>query len=212
MPSLDFKTRDFVHLHLHSDYSLLQSTIQLKPLVKTLTKFGSKACAITDNGNMYGAVSFYRAMKAAQIRPVIGYEANFTLESIHDDELTRSTGHRPYYSLVLLAKNSTGYQNLVHLSSKAFTEGFKHKPRIDKELLASHSEGLVALSAGMDGLIWDLLRSDEKEKAKAQAAEFAEIFGKDGFYLEVQDHGIAEERQIVKGMLELSKGLDIPIV
>ncbi len=212
MPSLEFKTQDFVHLHLHSDYSLLQSTIQLKPLVKKLGEFEAKACAITDNGNMYGAVSFYRAMRSADIHPIIGYEANYTLESIHEDELSRSGGNRPFYSLILLAKDLAGYHNLAYLSSKAFTEGFKHKPRIDKELLASHSEGLIALSSGMDGLIWDLLRSGEKEKAAAYAGEFSEIFGKDGFYLEVQDHGIPEETQIVKGVLELSKHLDIPIV
>ncbi len=212
MASLNFKKRDFVHLHLHSDYSLLQSTIQLKPLAKKLTEFKMKACAITDHGNMFGAISFYNAMKSADIRPIIGYEANLTFGQLTDKGTTLRSGERPYYSLILLAKDFSGYQNLVYLSSKAFTEGFNHKPRIDMELLANHSEGLIGLSSGMDGAIWDSIRSDEIGKAEERANRFSDIFGKDNFYLEVQNHNSEEERTIVKKLLELSKRSNIPLI
>ena len=212
MASLNFKTRDFVHLHLHSDYSLLQSTIQLKPLVKKLTEFEMKACAITDYGNMFGAVSFYSTVKSSGIRPIIGYEANLTFGDISDKNSTMRSNERPYYSLILLAKDLVGYHNLVHLSSKAFTEGFNHKPRIDLDLLESHSDGLVGLSSGMDGAIWESIRSGEIKQAQERAERFSELFGKDNFYLEVQKHGSEEERSIVKKLVELSRQSNIPLV
>lgn len=212
MASLNFKTRDFVHLHLHSDYSLLQSTIQLKPLVKKLTEFEMKACAITDYGNMFGAVSFYSTVKSSGIRPIIGYEANLTFGDISDKNSTMRSNERPYYSLILLAKDLVGYHNLVHLSSKAFTEGFNHKPRIDLDLLESHSDGLVGLSSGMDGAIWESIRSGEIKQAQERAERFSELFGKDNFYLEVQKHGSEEERSIVKKLVELSRRSNIPLV
>src|SRR5687767_9099437 len=119
MNQLNFKSRDFVHLHLHSDYSLLQSTIKLKPLANRLTELGMQACALTDYGNMYGAVSFYKSMKEAGIRPIIGYHAFVASGSRFDRGSAVRAGERPYYDLVLLAKNDEGYKNLVHLSSKA---------------------------------------------------------------------------------------------
>jgi DNA polymerase III subunit alpha len=126
MDPLNFKSRDFVHLHLHSDYSLLQSTIQLKPLAAKLAEMDMEACALTDYGNMYGAVSFYSAMGSAGVRPIIGYEA-YVASTRHDDRNSSvQAGERPYYNLVLLARDLTGYQNLVQLSSRAFSEGFHH--------------------------------------------------------------------------------------
>ena len=116
MDQLNFKSRDFVHLHLHSDYSLLQSTIKLKPLASRLTELDMKACALTDYGNMYGAVSFYKTMKEAKVRPIVGYEAYVTAGSMLDRDSAVRAGERPYYNLVLLAKNHAGYQNLVYLS------------------------------------------------------------------------------------------------
>ncbi|HVF29533.1 MAG TPA: PHP domain-containing protein, partial [Pyrinomonadaceae bacterium] len=131
MDKLTFKSRDFVHLHLHSDYSLLQSTIKLKPLAAKLNELEMQACALTDYGNMYGAVSFYKTMKEAKVRPIIGYEAFIAPGSRFDRDSAVRAGERPYYNLVLLARNDEGYQNLVYLASKAFTEGLHHKPRLD---------------------------------------------------------------------------------
>src|SRR5688572_7393044 len=153
MDQLKFKSKDFVHLHLHSDYSLLQSTIKLKPLANRLTELGMQACALTDYGNMYGAVSFYKTMKEANVRPIIGYEAFVATGSRFDRDSAVSAGERPYYNLVLLAKDIEGYQNLVYLASKAFTEGLYHKPRVDRELLSERSRGLIALSAGANGAV-----------------------------------------------------------
>lgn len=171
-----------------------------------------KACAITDYGNMFGAVSFYSTVKSSGIRPIIGYEANLTFGDISDKNSTMRSNERPYYSLILLAKDLVGYHNLVHLSSKAFTEGFNHKPRIDLDLLESHSDGLVGLSSGMDGAIWESIRSGEIKQAQERAERFSELFGKDNFYLEVQKHGSEEERSIVKKLVELSRRSNIPLV
>lgn len=210
--SSNFRTRDFVHLHLHSDYSLLQSTIQLKPLAKRLTELEMSACAITDYGNMYGAVSFYETMRGNDIHPILGYDAILAPGSRFDKVSSLKHGERPFYRLVLLAKDFEGYQNLVYLSSMAFTEGFHHKPRIDMELLAERSAGLVALSSGFNGPIWHFLRNGDDTRALTEAERLREIFGNDGFYLEVFDHGIDEERQIAKKVVSLSKTTGIKLV
>jgi DNA polymerase-3 subunit alpha len=212
MDKLNFRSRDFVHLHLHTDYSLLQSTIQLKPLAKKLNDLQMRACAITDYGNMFGAISFYSAMRDAGLRPIVGYEAHVALGSRLDRSLSVPAGERPYYNLVLLATGSEGYQNLVHLSSKAYTEGLHHKPRIDFELLADHSAGLVALSGGLQGQIGHYLLQRDREKAKNAALRISEVFGKENFYLEIQDHGLDEERTVMEGVAELSNQLGIPVV
>ncbi len=161
--NLNFKTKDFVHLHLHTDYSLLQSAIQLKPLAKKLNELEMKACAMTDYGNMFGAISFYNTMKSNDIHPIIGYEAFLTFGSRFDKESHVKVGEKPYYNVVLLAKDLEGYHNLVYLASKSYTEGFHHKPRIDFELLAEKSRGLIALSSGFGGGIWHFLRQDNIE-------------------------------------------------
>src|SRR6476620_5802431 len=148
MDQLNFKSRDFVHLHLHSDYSLLQSTIKLKPLAKRLTELDMKACALTDYGNMYGAVSFFNTMSGAGIKPIVGYEAYVTTGSRHERSSALKPGEKPYYRLILLAQTLEGYRNLTHLASMAFTEGFLHRPRIDMEILAERGRGLIALSSG----------------------------------------------------------------
>src|SRR6187200_581546 len=209
MDQLNFKSRDFVHLHLHSDYSLLQSTIKLKPLAGRLTELGMKACALTDYGNMYGAVSFYKTMKEAKVRPIVGYEAYVTSGSRLDRDSAVRAGERPYYNLVLLAKNLAGYQNLVYLSSKAFTEGLHYKPRLDKEILAEHSEGLIALSGGTPGALSHFLRQGDPEAAERFAHIYKEIFGKD-FYIEIGDYGTDESTALVRQLAELGKKNDIP--
>ncbi|MEP7147682.1 MAG: DNA polymerase III subunit alpha [Acidobacteriota bacterium] len=211
MDPLNFKSRDFVHLHLHSDYSLLQSTIKLKPLAARLTELGMQACALTDYGNMYGAVSFYKTMKEAKVRPIIGYEAFVTSGSRFDRDSAVRAGERPYYNLVLLAKDLKGYQNLVYLSSKAFTEGLHHKPRIDNEILSEHSSGLVALSGGANGALAHFLRQGDPVRAQEAADQYKSIFGND-FYVEIADNGTDEGRSLVGGLVDLAGKNQIPLV
>ncbi len=209
---LDFKSRDFVHLHVHSDYSLLQSTIQLKPLTNALKELDMKACAITDYGNMFGAISFYNAMKYSGLHPIIGYEAYLTFGSRLEKGVPLEAGERPYYRIVLLAKDFEGYLNLAYLASKAYTEGFHHKPRIDLDILAEKSKGLIALSSGFEGAIWHYLHRENSEKALQTAEKFKDIFGTNNFYIEVQDHGLDKEKNIRKKIINLSKQTGIPLV
>lgn len=204
--------KDFVHLHLHSDYSLLESAIQLKPLTKRLTELEMKACAITDYGNMYGAISFYNNMKANGIHPIIGYEAYLTFGSRFERGAPLQSGERPYYHLVLLASDLEGYYNLAYLASKAFTEGFHYKPRIDLELLENHSKGLIGLSSGFKGAIWHYLQQKNIEKAIEKAGLFQDLFGKDNFYIEIQDHDLEDERKIQRDLVDFSKKTGIPLV
>lgn len=209
---MEKKSKDFVHLHLHTDYSLLESAIQLKPLAKRLNELEMKACAITDYGNMYGAISFYNTMKANGIHPIIGYEAYLTFGSRFEKIGSVKSGERPYYQVVLLAKDFEGYQNLTLLSSKAFTEGLHYKPRIDIDLLAQYSSGLLALSGGFKGPIWHFLQQQNFNEAINKSKELEDIFGIGNFFLEIQDHGLEEERKIQKDLFELSKKTSIPLV
>ncbi|HTK38915.1 MAG TPA: DNA polymerase III subunit alpha, partial [Pyrinomonadaceae bacterium] len=206
--NLNFKSKDFVHLHLHSDYSLLQSTIQLKPLAKRLNELEIQACAITDYANLYGAVSFYNTMTYAGVRPIIGYEAMLTFGSRFDRSTSLTAGERPYYHLLLLAKDLTGYENLVYLASKAFTEGFYFKPRIDLELLAEKSSGLIAIPALKDGPVTHFLQNGRDDFARDRLEQFADIFGKENLYLEIQDGN----DQLVKRLVEFSKQTGTPLV
>jgi len=210
--NIQYKAKDFVHLHLHTDYSLLQSAIQIKPLVKHLAESGMQSCAITDFGNMYGAISFYNNMKASHLHPIIGYEAYLTFGSRFDRESSVKSGERPYYHVVLLAKDLEGYFNLVYLASKAYTDGLYHKPRIDLEILAAKSKGLIGLSSGFHGVICHHLKNENLEKALENAKLMEDIFGKGNFYIEIQDHNLAEEKKIQKSLLELSKISEIPLV
>jgi DNA polymerase-3 subunit alpha len=207
--NLTFKSKDFVHLHLHTDYSLLQSAIQLKPLARHLAELDMQACAITDYGNMYGAVSFYNTLRYSGFRPIIGYEAFVAYGSRFDQSPNIPAGERPFYSLVLLAENFEGYKNLVHLASMAFTEGFHHKPRIDLELLADHSAGLIALSSGLRGSVGHFLKEGKEERACTEAGKLSDIFGKGRFYLEIDGHGGAES---VAAVASLANKCSLPLV
>jgi DNA polymerase III subunit alpha len=212
MENLEFKSKDFVHLHLHSDYSLLQSTIQLKPLAKRLNELEMKACAITDLGNMYGTISFYNAMKSNGIRPILGYEAFLTFGDHKEKSASVKAGERPYYNLVLLARDLEGYYNLSYLASMAATEGFHHKPRIDVDLLSSRSKGIIALSSGYEGAIGHFIRQENEERAWENARLFEDIFGKGNFYIEIQDHGLNHERKYSKKLAEMARKNAFPIV
>lgn len=206
------KSKDFVHLHLHTDYSLLESAIQLKPLAKRLNELEMHSCAITDYGNMYGAISFYNTMKANGIHPIIGYEAFLTFESRFDKSSNLKSGERPYYHLVLLAKDMEGYYNLAYLSSKAFTEGMHYKPRIDIELLSAHSKGLIGISGGFKGAAWHFLQQKNFAEALNKSKILEDILGKGNFFLEIQNHDLESEKNIYKDLIELSKSSDIPLV
>jgi len=202
----------FVHLHLHTDYSLLDGAIQIKPLSERLETLGMNACAMTDHGNMYGAISFYNTMKGRGIKPIIGCETYLAKGSRKDRGDRIAPGEKRNFHLILLAKNLEGYHNLARLTSKAFTEGFYYKPRIDKELLAQHSKGLVALSSCMSGVPSALLAQDRFDEAAAASLEFQDIMGKGNYFLEIQDHGLEAQERIRKPLIELSKKTGIPLV
>src|SRR5436190_18403498 len=196
--------KSFVHLHLHTDYSLLDGAIQIKPLAKRVAELGMPACAMTDHGNMFGAISFYNAMKGEGIKPIIGCETYISKGSRHN-RTPSAPGEKARFHLILLAKNYEGYRNLVRLTSKAYTEGFYYKPQIDKELLAEHSAGLIGLSACLSGVPSALLVQDRIDEAAAAALEFQEILGKGNYYLEIQEHGLESQKRIEKGLVEISK-------
>ncbi|MGE3466061.1 MAG: DNA polymerase III subunit alpha, partial [Pyrinomonadaceae bacterium] len=207
-----FGEKDFVHLHLHTDYSLLQSTIQLKPLAERLKELGQKACGMTDYGNMYGAVSFFNTMSASGIKPIIGYEAFFRFDSRFEKSTAVQAGEKAYYNLVLLAKDLEGYQNLVFLASKAFTEGFYYKPRIDLELLSDHCGGLIGLSGGRPGPVGHFLKNGAVDRADANARSLEDLFGRGNFFLELSE-GIDDVGQkLVRDTVDLAKKTDIPLV
>jgi len=201
----------FAHLHLHTDYSLLDGAIQIKPLAKRTEELGMTACAMTDHGNMFGAISFYNTMKSRGIKPIIGCETYITRGN-RRDRAASAPGEKANFHLILLAKDLEGYRNLVRLTSKAYTEGFYYKPRIDKELLAEHSKGLIALSACMSGVPSAMLARDACNDAAAAAVEFEEIMGKGNYFLEIQEHGLDAQQRIRKPLVELSKRTGVPLV
>src|SRR5689334_3429361 len=201
----------FVHLHTHSEYSLLDGASQIPELVAHVKKLGMDSLAVTDHGNMHAAWSFYEEAKAQKIRPILGFEAYLAFGPRQAREKP-PTAPAAYSHLVLLAKNRTGYQNLVRLTSIGFTEGFYRRPRIDKECLEQYGEGLVCLAACLSGEVSLALRQGRYDEAKRSAEWFAKRFGPDGFWLEVQQHGIGEERLVAEGMLRLGQELGLGVV
>ncbi|MBO5845502.1 MAG: DNA polymerase III subunit alpha, partial [Clostridia bacterium] len=199
---------DFVHLHLHSEYSLLDGACRIFDIPKMAAECGHKAVALTDHGVMYGAVAFFDACKKEGVKPIIGCEVYVSSTTRFDK--TPSAG-KPHH-LVLLCKNETGYKNLIYLVSKGYTEGFYSKPRIDIELLREHSEGLIALSACLAGAIPSHLVAGDFEGAARTARELAEIFGEGNFYIELQNHGLAEQIQILPSLVRLASECNIPMV
>lgn len=198
----------FVHLHLHTEYSLLDGACKIKELMPLVNRLGQKAVAITDHGVMYGVIDFYNEANKNGIKPIIGcevYVANRSrFDKIHKLDWS--------YHLVLLCKDNEGYSNLVKLCSAGFTEGFYNKPRVDKELLRKYSKGLIALSACLAGEIPRRLSADDYEAAKKAALEYRDIFGEDNFYIEIQDHDYADQKRILPSLVRLSKDTGIPMV
>ena len=201
--------KDFVHLHTHTEYSLLDGACRIEKLVEQAKNLGFDAMAITDHGNMYGVVKFYKAAKNAGIKPILGCEvytaprSRFEKEGRQDSE----PGH-----LVLLAKDMIGYKNIMKIVSAGFTEGFYYKPRVDMEILEKYSEGIIALSACLAGDVARSFLQGNPEKAKEYAEKYTEIFGKENFYIELQDHNIPEQKQVNPKLINLAKELDIKLV
>ena len=199
----------FTHLHVHSEYSLLDGLANIKELVDTAAEMGMNSLALTDHGSMFGIIEFYKAAKKKGIKPIIGCEVYTAARSLHDKDsvLDRVMGH-----LVLLAETDEGYQNLIKIVSEGYVNGLYYKPRIDKKTLAEHSKGLIALSACLAGDVPRKLLADDYEGAKKEALEYQSIFGKDNFFLEVQYQGLEEEEKILKPLRKLSDDTGIPLV
>ena len=199
----------FVHLHVHTEYSLLDGACRIEEIAKRAKELGQTALAVTDHGVMYGAVAFYKACLAEGIRPIIGCEVYVAPKSRFD----RVPGPENKYShLILLCRNETGYRNLCYLVSAGFTEGYYLRPRIDWALLHEHAEGLLCLSGCLAGEIPQALLRGDYEAAKTRALELRALFGEENFYLEIQDHGIADERTAARGLVRLSRETGIPLV
>lgn len=199
----------FVHLHVHSEYSLLDGACRVEGLMERVKELGQTAVAITDHGVMYGCIDFYKAAKAAGVKPIIGCEVYVARRGMEDR--VHGIDNDPYH-LVLLCKDRTGYENLCYLVSEAFIHGFYGKPRVDLALLEAHHEGLIALSACLAGGVPQYLMDQDYAGAKAYAENLARIFGEDNFYLELQDHGIPEQRAVNQGVLRLARETGIPLV
>lgn len=201
---------EFVHLHLHTHYSLLDGANQLNPLINQVRDFGQTAVAMTDHGNLFGAIEFYQKAKAQGVKPIVGCEAY--LAPGHRQQREGLLAHNDYYHLILLATNLKGYHNLIKLSSKAYLEGFYYKPRMDKELLQEHHEGIIALSGCLSGEVPQLIGKEDMEAASRTAGEYQEIFGKDHYYLEVQANGLDQQLIANRGLIDIHKKLGIPMV
>ncbi len=200
----------FAHLHVHTEYSLLDGSNKIKEYVSRVKELGMDSAAITDHGVMYGVIDFYRAAKEAGINPVIGCEVYVAPNSRFDKETTG--GEDRYYHLVLLAENNTGYANLMKIVSKGFTEGYYYRPRVDMEVLNRYHEGLIALSACLAGEVQRNIVKNLPEEARKAARRYEDCFGKGNYFLELQDHGLPQQRLVNTELLKMSKELDIPLV
>ena len=199
----------FVHLHVHTEYSLLDGACRISDIMDRAKELGQTAIAITDHGVMYGVIDFYKAAKAAGIKPIIGCEVYVAPRTRFDKVHALD---REAYHLVLLCENETGYRNLSYMVSRGFLDGFYNRPRVDMELLREHSEGLIALSACLAGRVPQALAHDDYEGAKKAALEYAEIFGPEHFYLELQDHRLPEQQAVNQGVLRLARETGLPLV
>ena len=198
----------FTHLHVHTEYSLLDGACRIKQLVARAKELGFESLAITDHGAMYGVVDFYKECKAQGIKPIIGCEVYVAPRNMLNKE---GKADKEYAHLVLLVQNEVGYQNLIHLVSEGFTRGFYYKPRIDYELLEKHSEGLICTSACIGGDIPQLLLANDTDAAYALARRLKEMFP-DRFYIELQDHGLAPQRATNPQLIQMARALELPLI
>ncbi len=200
----------FVHLHTHTEYSLLDGSNKIKEYVARVKELGMDAAAITDHGAMFGVIEFYRAARAAGIRPILGCEVYVAPNSRFDKEL--SGGEDRYYHLVLLAENNAGYANLMKIVSRGYVEGFYYRPRVDMEVLARYHEGIIALSACLAGEVQRYIVKGLYDEAKKTALKYESVFGKGNYFLELQDHGLPDQKMVNQALLRMSRELDIPLV
>ena len=199
----------FVHLHVHTEYSLLDGACRIGGMMDRVKELGQTAVAITDHGVMYGVIDFYKAAKAAGIKPIIGCEVYLAPRTRFDKVHAID---REAYHLVLLCENETGYRNLSYMVSRGFLDGFYNRPRVDMDLLRGHSEGLIALSACLAGRVPQALVHEDYEGAKKAALEYAEIFGPEHFYLELQDHRLPEQQAVNQSIFRLARETGLPLV
>lgn len=204
------QSMSFTHLHVHTEYSLLDGSNKIKEYVSRVKELGMNSAAITDHGVMYGVIDFYKAARAAGIKPVLGCEVYVAPGSRFDREL--SHGDDRYYHLVLLAENNKGYQNLMKIVSKGFVEGYYYKPRVDIEVLETYHEGIIALSACLAGEVQRYLVRGLYEEAKETACKYEKCFGKGNFFLELQDHGIPDQKTVNAGLMRMSEETGIELV
>ena len=199
---------EFTHLHLHTEYSLLDGACDVHKLIDRVAALGQKSVAMTDHGNIYGAVHFFNAAKAKGIKPILGCELYVCKAEDHRAE----SPNDQYNHLLVLAENEEGYRNLIRLTSEASLHGFYRKPRVSKKYLAENSKGLIGFSGCLSGELCEELLAGKYEKAKAVASQYQDIFGRGNFYLEIQDQGLEEEKKIQSDLFRLEKELDIPLV
>jgi DNA polymerase III subunit alpha len=202
---------DFVHLHVHTDYSLLDGACRIDRLMKRASEMGMGALALTDHGNLFGAIEFYNAAKGAGIKPLIGCEV-YLVEGNRLEKTGRSEDGKSFYHMGLLARNLKGYQNLLKLVSDAHLKGFYYKPRTDLETLARHAEGLIGFTGCLAAVVPQHLMKDRYDAAQVATARFIEIFGRENFFVEIQDHGIPEQRKIIPGLLKLAREFDLKVI
>ena len=197
----------FTHLHLHTEYSLLDGACRIPKLVERVMALGMDSCAITDHGVMYGVIDFYQAMKDAGVKPIIGCEAYVCRDHLDKSAAGRETSH-----LILLCENNTGYQNLIWLDSEAFVNGYYYRPRMDYKMLREHHEGLICLSACLSGDLPKLLLREQYDEARQYVRDMQELFGRDHFFIEIMDHGIREEKLVLPRLIRLANEMDVPLV
>ena len=202
----------FTHLHVHTEYSLLDGSSKIKEIVKQAKELNMDSLAITDHGVMYGVVDFYRAAKEIGIKPILGCEVYVAPGSRFDKEPGAADNDDRYYHLVLLAENDTGYHNLMKIVSRGFVEGFYYKPRVDYEVLKEHADGIICLSACLAGEVQRFLARDNYDEALKAARRYEEIFGKGNYFLELQDHGIPTQRKVNADLMRMSKETGIELV
>ncbi|HEX8200945.1 MAG TPA: PHP domain-containing protein, partial [Isosphaeraceae bacterium] len=205
-------SRPFVHLHCHSHYSLLDGASKIPDLVRRAKGLGMPALAITDHGNLYGAVEFLRESKAADFKPILGLEAYVAPGRRTDRTTGGGSGQEYAFHLTLLARNGAGFRNLMRLSSRSFLEGFYYKPRIDKEILERHAEGLICLSGCASAEFSDLILHGKRAEAERLCAWYQKVFGPENFFVEVQDNGIQIQRDCAAGALDIARRMGLPVV
>src|SRR5579863_4936183 len=204
-------SHQFVHLHLHTDYSLLDGACDVEKLCQRVKELGMPAVAMTDHGNIFGAVHFVNAAHKFDVKPIVGCELYVCKKDDHNIERTPPEGDT-YNHLLVLAENDEGYRNLVKITSEASLHGFYYKPRVSKKFLAEHSKGLIGLSGCLKGEVCELLTEGKYENARKAAAFFSDIFGKNNFFLEIQDQGLEQEHRIHPDLFRLEKDLALPLV